>query len=147
MADALPTIAITSSTARGLSRGLLARVHADRVLAALTVRAHVAGVAGAHPTLEGAVTVVAFRTVGFYFPLAAAVTFCRDEDIQGVPQPHGLYDEASAPFLAVGYAHGHIEGCLEKKTPVICSLHPAAYRTWDKAGRDWLCQKHLVGKD
>lgn len=129
MADALPTVAITSSTARGLSRGLLAGVHAHRVLAALTVRAHVAGVAGTHPTLEGAVPVVAFRTVHFYFSLAVAVTFCGDKDFQGVPQPHGLYDKASASLLAIGYAHGHIEGCLERKTLVICFPHPAACRT------------------
>lgn len=148
MADALPTVAITSSAARRLSRGLLAGVHADRVLAALTVRAHVAGVAGAHPALERAIPVVAFRTIHFYFPLAAAVTFCGDEDFQGVPQPHGLYDEASAPFLAAGYAHGHIEGCLKKKMLIICFLHPAACRTWDNVVEtDWLCQKHLVGKD
>lgn len=128
MADALPTIAITSSTARGLSRGLLAGVHAHRVLPALTVRTHVARVAGTHPTLEGAVPVVTFRTVHFYFSLAVTVTFCSDKDFQGVPQPHGLYDKASASLLAIGYAHGHIEGGLEKKTLVICFLHLATCR-------------------
>lgn len=68
-----------------------------------------AGVAGTHPTLEGAIPVVALRAVDFYFSLAVTVTFCTDKYFQGVPQPHRLYDKVPASFLAVGYAHSHIE--------------------------------------
>lgn len=80
-----------------------------------------AGVAGTHPTLEGAIPVVALRAVDFYFSLAVTVTFCTDKYFQGVPQPHRLYDKVPASFLAVGYAHSHIEGCLVKKMLVIGS--------------------------
>lgn len=87
-----------------------------------------AGVAGTYPTLEGTVPIVALGTVHFYFSLAVTVTFCTDEYLQGVPQPHRLYGKAPASFLTVGYAHSHIEGCLEKKTVVIRFLHPATCR-------------------
>lgn len=123
VADALPTVAVTPSAARGVPRGLPAGICAHYVLATLTVRTHVAGVADTYPTLEGAVPMVALGTVGFYFSLAGAVTFCTDEYFQGVPQSHRLYGKGSA-FLAVGYAHSHVEGCLEKKTLLICFFQP-----------------------
>lgn len=115
VADTLPTIAVTPSAARGVTWGLLAGIRAHHVLAALAARTHVARVAGTHPALEGAIPVVALRTVGFYFSLAVAVTFCADEYFQGVPKSHRLDDKVPASFLTVGYAHRHVEGCLEKK--------------------------------
>lgn len=122
VADALAAVAVPPSAARGVSRGLLAGIRAHRVLAALAARTHVAGVAGAHPALEGAVPMVALRAVDFDVPLAFAVTLRADQYFQGVPQPHRLYGKVSAPFLTVGDAHRHVEGCLEKKTPATCSL-------------------------
>lgn len=111
VADTLPTIAVTPSAAGGVTWGLLAGIRAHCVLTTLTVRTHVAGVTGTHSTLEGAIPIVALRTVGFYFFLAVTVTFCTDEYFQGVPQSHRLYDKVPASSLTVGYAHRHIEGC------------------------------------
>lgn len=111
VADTLPTIAVTPSAAGGVTWGLLAGIRAHHVLAALAARTHVARVAGTHPTLEGAIPVVALRTVGFYFSLAVAVTFCADEYFQGVPKSHRLDDKFPASFLTVCYAHRHVEGC------------------------------------
>jgi hypothetical protein len=88
---------------------LLAGICAQRVLATLAVRTHVAGVAGTHPALEGAIPIVAFGTVHFHFFLTVAVTFWSDKYFQGVPQPHGLYDDVPASSLAVRYAHSHVE--------------------------------------
>lgn len=79
VADALPTVAVASSTAGGVIRGLLAGVCAQRVLPALTARTHVARVAGTHPTLEGPVPVVAFGAVHFHFFLTIAVAFWTDK--------------------------------------------------------------------
>lgn len=62
-----------------MTRGLLAGIRAHHILTTLAVRTHVAGVAGTHPTLEGAIPIVTLRAVSFYFSLAVAVTFCTDE--------------------------------------------------------------------
>lgn len=79
VADALSTVAIASSTARGEIRGLLAGICAQHVLPTLAARTHVAGVAGTHPTLEGAVPIVAFGAVDFHFFLTVTVTLWTDK--------------------------------------------------------------------
>lgn len=79
VADALPTVAVASSTARGVVRGLLAGLCVRHVLPALAARTHVAGVAGTHPTLEGAVPVVAFGAVHFHFFLTVTVALWSDQ--------------------------------------------------------------------
>lgn len=75
VADALPTVAVASSTARGVIRGLLAGICVQHVFPALAVRTHVARVAGTHPTLEGAIPIVAFGAVDFHFFLTVTVAF------------------------------------------------------------------------
>lgn len=79
VADALPTVAIASSAARGLIRGLLAGISTRLVLPALAVRTHVARVAGTHATLEGAIPIVAFGAVHFHFFLAVTGAFWSDK--------------------------------------------------------------------
>lgn len=79
MADALATVAVTSSTAGRVIWSLLAGVCAQRVLLTFAARTHVAGVAGTHPTLEGTVPIVAFGAVHFHFLLTVAVAFRTDK--------------------------------------------------------------------
>lgn len=121
VADALAAVAVTSAAARGLPGGLSAGVRAQHVLATLAVRTHVAWVAGTHPTLEGAVAIVAFGAVYFHFLLTVTAALGTDEDFQGVSQAHGLYDNVLASLLAVGYAHGHVEGSC------VSDLHVRAF--------------------
>ena len=96
VADTLATVAVPSSTARGVIRGLLAGICTQRVLPTLAARTHVARVAGTHPTLEGPVPVVAFGAVHLHFFLTVTVAFRTDKYFQGVPQPHRLYDNVPA---------------------------------------------------
>lgn len=119
VADALPAVAVASSAARGEFRGLLAGVGAQRVLPTLAVRTHVARVAGAHSTLEGAVSVAASGAVHLHFLLTVTAAFWTDKDLQGVPQPHRLYDNVPASSLTVWYTHSHVERSLEKKKILI----------------------------
>lgn len=79
MTDALPTITIASSTARRVIWGLLAGICAQHVLSALAARTHVARVAGTHPTLEGAIPIVAFGAVHVHFFLTVTVAFRSDK--------------------------------------------------------------------
>lgn len=109
VADALPTVAVASSTARGVIRGLLAGICARDVFPTLTARTHVAGVAGTHATLEGAVPIVAFGAVHFHFFLTVTDAFWSDKYFKGIPQPYRLYDNVPASFLTVWYTHSHVE--------------------------------------
>lgn len=108
MADALPTVAIASSTTRGVARGLFAGVCAQHVLPALAAGSHVARVAGAYPTLEGAAAVVALGAVRFRFLLTVTAALWTDKYFHGIPQPHRLYDNTPAS-LTVWYTHSHVE--------------------------------------
>lgn len=90
VADTLPAVAVASPTARGELWGLFAGLGAQRVLPALAVVTHVAGVAGTHPALEGAFALVALGAVHLHFFLAVTAAFRADEDFQSIPQPHGL---------------------------------------------------------
>lgn len=126
VADALPTEAVTSSTAGGVIRGLFAGLRAQCVLPTLTVRTHVARVAGAHPTLEGTVSIVAFGAVHLHFFLTVTFAFRTDKYFKGVPQPHRLYDNVPVSSLTVWYTHSHVKCSLEKKIPIIF-FHPPKY--------------------
>lgn len=68
-----------------------------------------AWVAGTHPTLEGAITIVTFGAVYFHFLLTVAVALGTDQDIQGVSQAHRFYDNVLVSLLTVCYAYRHIE--------------------------------------
>lgn len=78
--DALPTVAIASSAAGEVLRGLFAGICAQHVFPTLAARTHVARVARTHPTLEGTVAIMAFGAVHFHFFLTVAVAFWTDKD-------------------------------------------------------------------
>jgi len=115
VAEALPTVAVTSPAAGALPCQALAGAGAKAALVALTAWPHVARAADAHPALKRAFPLVALWAVHLGLRLAVAAALGMKFDFQRVAEPHWFYHNMPSVFFTRGETYGHIERHLEEK--------------------------------